>query len=243
MLGRLPADASREGQPKNGRHGGPTEGGRTSPQPKDLVIPTIQESDKRHVSFRASTIQPSPNLPGVATKEDSADLPHPTRGRVLGELISEKPVTNSRSPTDVVASTPEEEGKYVVSVDGNSLTLLQRRRRIQNPGPCQRDNRNISTRAVSSKETEIPHNLTIQRNPPPGNRTSNIFPFMPSQSGHYPTSLELQHRRTLSIPISCIPPVRWFWENLSPRNSSPTPDFLLMWWPALSGKRVSASCP
>ena len=96
-------------RPKYIEQGGATEGDRTSPQHNDPAIPTTPESHKQRLSFHAFTTQSSPNLPAVATQEDSTDLPHPTGEIVLRELVSEKLVTDSGSHTDVVVSTAEEE--------------------------------------------------------------------------------------------------------------------------------------
>ena len=134
-LGRHQADASKAGQPKNIEQGGAIKGDRNSLQRKNLATPTVEESDVQRFPFHVSTTRPLPNPPGVAAQEDSADLLHPTRERALGELISTKPVTNSRPPTDIFVGTAEEQSEYVVFVKGDGLTHLQRRGNIRKPSP------------------------------------------------------------------------------------------------------------
>ena len=124
MLGGPPEDVSKAGQPEDIEQGGATKGNRNYPQNNDPAIPTTRGSDKQRIPFPAFPTQPLFNLPGVAVQEDSTDHPDPTGDIVPGELITEKPVTNHGPPADVVASTPEEEGECVVSVNGDCLTCL-----------------------------------------------------------------------------------------------------------------------
>ena len=117
-----PPDVSKAEQPKNIDPDGAIEGGKNSPQRKDPVIPTTHESDKEYLTFHATTQQFS-GLPGDALQEDSTDLLHPTGEIDLGELVTKKSTTNHGLPTDVAASTAEEEGQYIVFVKGMAWLL------------------------------------------------------------------------------------------------------------------------
>ena len=129
------------------------------------MIPTTQDSDKQRIPSHALPTQPLSNLPGVAAQEDSVNLPSPIGKRIPGGWPIEGPVANSELPTDVVVSTAEEEGQYVVFVKDDGLIHLQCRGNIQKPSPRWEDSqltpleqgcRRISSVAVLSKGAVIP---------------------------------------------------------------------------------------